>query len=202
MVIQEGNPSDVPETVDDHHPILFFTDHAAIRRSFRLVETGNYLRSMTVVGEDATQIMRLLFSAYRWMDAAGGVTITPDERILMIWRHSMWDLPKGKVEVGESLKKAAVREVEEETGLRKVELVRKLTTTYHTYVAASQNKILKRTTWYLMKHSGKGSLDPQVEEGIEAALWVKPGDLPDKMKHTYGTIQDVLDHALLSMHLL
>jgi len=54
----------------------------------------------------------------------------------MIFRRGKWDLPKGKLDKGETLEQCAVREVREETGLKKIKLQSPLMTTYHTYMKA------------------------------------------------------------------
>ena len=53
------------------------------------------------------------------VDAAGGVVVR-DGRVLLVHRprYDDWSLPKGKLDPGESFEEAALREVEEETGLR------------------------------------------------------------------------------------
>src|SRR4051812_27762866 len=64
--------------------------------------------------------------------AAGGVVMR-DGRIVVVHRpkYDDWSLPKGKLEAGESWEEAALREVEEETGLR-VTLGDELTSTHYT----------------------------------------------------------------------
>src|SRR5947209_9353514 len=52
--------------------------------------------------------------------AAGGFVHTPQQEILLIFRRGKWDLPKGKLEAGESLQECAIRELKEETGIRAV----------------------------------------------------------------------------------
>ncbi len=200
VIIKDGNLKDAADKGDKHHPVFFFNEQNAIRDAFERVESGVYLRSLTIIGEDAKEIRNGLFRDYTIIDAAGGVVVNQENKILMIYRHSMWDLPKGKLEIGELPKIAAVREVEEETGIGNIKVVNKLLKTYHTYFAADNQRVLKRTYWYLMQHSGKGKLKPQVEEGIEAALWVDETMLPMKMDRTYGTIRDVMDKALLMLH--
>jgi 8-oxo-dGTP diphosphatase len=53
------------------------------------------------------------------LKAAGGLVVR-DDRVLVVHRpvHDDWAFPKGKLEDGESWEEAALREVEEETGLR------------------------------------------------------------------------------------
>ena len=53
----------------------------------------------------------------RWVRAAGCVVHDDAGNMLLISRNNRWDLPKGKVEPGETLLQAALREVEEETGI-------------------------------------------------------------------------------------
>ena len=52
------------------------------------------------------------------VEAAGGVVLS-DGQVLLVHRprYDDWTLPKGKLDRGESFEEAALREVEEETGL-------------------------------------------------------------------------------------
>ena len=193
VTILEGNPSDLPETIDEHRPVYFFTERDKIRKAFALAETGNYVRSLTIIGEDARQIRQTLFSAYRLIRAAGGVVMNQHRQILLIHRHGMWDLPKGKAEAGEQMQRTALREVEEETGVKPLVIVQKLRPTYHTYVTVQKVRILKKTNWYLMQHDGKGKLRPQEEEGITEVRWVDPRNMMEQLSRTYNSILDVLD---------
>jgi 8-oxo-dGTP diphosphatase len=58
--------------------------------------------------------------------AAGGVVIR-DGLVVLVHRprYDDWTLPKGKLDSGESFEEAAIREIDEETGLR-TRLVREL----------------------------------------------------------------------------
>ena len=84
-----------------------------------------------------------------------------------------------------------VREVQEETGLKKVELNEHLTTTYHTYHEGARF-ILKESHWYLMHADANQQLIPQVEEDIHELKWVAREDLEKYMKNSYASIADVL----------
>ena len=52
--------------------------------------------------------------------AAGGLVVRKDGRVAVIHRprYDDWSLPKGKLDAGESFEEGALREVEEETGIR------------------------------------------------------------------------------------
>ena len=105
--------------------------------------------------------------------AAGGVVLNSDDgTILLIKRKGVWDLPKGKLEKGESIPVCAVREVEEETGLRDLKIISSLCETYHEY--KEEGKLIGKTTyWYLMNGEDipKQVLTPQTEEGITELTW-------------------------------
>lgn len=106
--------------------------------------------------------------------AAGGIVFkeeAPSEfQILMILRNNLWDLPKGKFEPPETIAECAVREVEEEVGCNKPEIVQKVGTTYHEYEEAG-TLMGKTTHWYSMRPTGEENFSPQQEEGIEQIRW-------------------------------
>ncbi len=123
--------------------------------------------------------------------AAGGLVKNAKGEFLFIFRNKKWDLPKGKVEKGEKVKVTAVREVEEECGVKIEKRNDKICKTYHVY-EMNNELILKRTSWFHMTVKGSPKLLPQVEEGITEAVWVAPQEIKVKIKNTYPLIVDVL----------
>lgn len=117
-------------------------------------------------------------SIFKYITAAGGVVLNEKAEVLSIFRRGMWDLPKGKVDKGEDIKSAAKREVEEETGIKVVELPIPLVSTYHIY-KLNKKRILKKTEWFIM-NANSGRLTPQIEEDIEEVIWLPPKDLLNK----------------------
>ena len=85
---------------------------------------------------------------YKMIFASGGVVLS-NEKLLMIFRNGLWDLPKGKMELHETELECALREVEEECGIDNLRVIKFLKYTYHTYIENNQ-AILKKTSWYLM----------------------------------------------------
>ena len=117
-----------------------------------------------------------------------------NKELLVIYRRGSWDLPKGKIDPGETKEEAAVREIQEETGLQTVELGKLICSTYHTYKDKKGNRILKLTHWFEM-HTTEIALIPQAEEDIEVAEWQKPetflaGDFP-----MYSSIREVVSRS-------
>ena len=95
--------------------------------------------------------------------------------------------------MGEKLEEAAVREVEEETGISNIEITDFLTTTYHTYEIDSVVH-LKTTFWYKMKHSmGDTKGEPQGVEGITEVKWMKLPVGKEVWAKSFGSIKIVIN---------
>lgn len=137
------------------------------------------------------ELKKAFYKKFTLVIAAGGLVQNEKKEILLIFRKGKWDLPKGKLDKGEKLEDCAVREVEEETGLRKVKLLSPLTITYHTYHEGARF-ICKESHWYNMKVSGEQKLVPQTEEDIHEIKWVKPDELHNYKKNTFPSVVDVL----------
>lgn len=132
------------------------------------------------------EAINYFFTHYIYIKAAGGiVTHALDGRRLLINRNSHWDMAKGKVEPGETLRQAAVREVEEETGLSIAEQGELILKTYHIYDLYG-GWHLKQTSWYAMKDSGKTAFKVQEEEGITDAEWCDDATFIDRLKNSYS----------------
>jgi len=118
--------------------------------------------------------------------------LNQEEETLMMFRKKKWDIPKGKIEKDESIKTGAVREVEEETGVKVLQVIKKLGKTYHTY-KLKDKWVLKETHWYLMEGDSNSELIPQKEEGIEKVGWFKKKEIKQNLKNSYLSIKDVFD---------
>lgn len=137
------------------------------------------------------QIFDDILTKVKFIKAAGGLVENAFQEYLFIKRLGKWDLPKGKVEKGEQMREAAVREVEEECGVKVHELLEKLATTYHTYSLNGQ-LVLKKTNWYRMRVEGKPVLTPQSEEDITEAIWVKGNEVEEIKANTYPLILELI----------
>ncbi len=125
--------------------------------------------------------------------AAGGVVTNKEGKVLFIYRNDKWDLPKGKLDKGESIEECALREVEEETGVKKLKIENFLKTTYHVFKRNGTYK-LKEVHWYAMKTSYNGKLKGQKSEGIEKVKWKGPDKIKKALENSYTNIKILFGH--------
>jgi ADP-ribose pyrophosphatase YjhB (NUDIX family) len=151
-----------------------------------LVHAGIYFN------KNLDELKKSFFKKFKMILAAGGFVQNEKGQVLMMFRRGKWDLPKGKQDENESPEECAIRETEEETGLKNIKLTTPLPTTYHTYHEGS-HFILKETRWFKMKVSGKQNLVPQTNEDISLLVWVSKKELNQYQGKTFPSVQDVLD---------
>jgi 8-oxo-dGTP pyrophosphatase MutT (NUDIX family) len=137
------------------------------------------------------QLKKAFWKKFLLVQAGGGLVQNENDEILFIFRRNKWDLPKGKLDEGETIEKCALREVEEETGLTNITLKKLLIITNHTYNENGKH-ILKESHWYKMKATSTQSLIPQEEEQITELKWVTKHETKTIIKNTYPSIVDVL----------
>jgi 8-oxo-dGTP pyrophosphatase MutT (NUDIX family) len=140
---------------------------------------------------DAKAYLKKVIKSVILIEAAGGMVENSKGGYLFIYRNNKWDLPKGKLEKGETKREGAIREVEEECGIMISGIGRRICKTYHTYTIKGE-VVLKRTYWYLMSYKGTGKLKPQKEEGITDVRWFRKGHIDAIIKNTFPSIMDVL----------
>ena len=133
-----------------------------------------------------------MFDGYIKIPAAGGIVRNSDGNVLLIKRHGMWDIPKGKIDLGESKEIACVREIEEECGITGPKLESLLVETFHT-MSYKGKKALKHTFWYTLSYSGEEELVPAREEGITKVKWQSLDFMLSVRGRTYGSINVVID---------
>jgi 8-oxo-dGTP pyrophosphatase MutT (NUDIX family) len=120
--------------------------------------------------------------------AGGGLVYNKKGEVLFIFRNGKWDLPKGGTNKGEEIEDTAMREVEEETGVGKLKVTKKLQKTYHVFKRNGKYK-LKITHWFEMTSTFNGELIGQAEEGIEKVAWLNPDQIKEALKNSYENIK-------------
>ena len=141
--------------------------------------------------KDLEELKAAFFKKFTLIVAAGGFVLNEKDQVLMMFRRGKWDLPKGKLDKKETVEQGALRETEEETGLKNIRLISPLITTYHTYHEGTRY-VLKQSNWFRMKVSGEQNLIPQAEEQISKLEWVSQKDLTKYMENTFPSVNDVL----------
>lgn len=185
--------SDVPEG-HMHHDNTVFIDELSTPALKSMIHE---MQSETITAgvyyhADLSNLKKAFWKRFNVVQAAGGIVLNEQDEILFMFRRGKWDLPKGKLDPGESLEECAVREVKEETGLSEVTLQRFLLTTFHTYEENSSH-ILKESYWYVMQAAGKQELIPQQEEDIYELKWVRKEHLQEVLSISYPSICDVIN---------
>jgi len=152
-------------------------------------------RQAFIVHPSPEKVFKKFQSGFTTIHAAGGVVIRNNE-ILFIFRNEKWDLPKGKVDKGESVENAAIREVQEECGIRNVKIVKPLLPTFHIYPSPySKQKndwIFKKTWWFEMKYQEAFDGKPQREENITKVNWFGTKDFDQVLKNTHENLKQLI----------
>ncbi|MCK4880047.1 MAG: NUDIX domain-containing protein [Bacteroidales bacterium] len=156
-----------------------------------LFDSLNQINNLYIFHEDMLMLFEEFKACFKVIEAGGGVVLNARGEFLVIRRNGTWDLPKGKLEKGEDFQSAALREVEEETGLPGLQLVDPLISTYHTYTLKGK-RVLKKTKWFEMQFGGSGDPVLQAEEGITDYRWATPGETGFIRENSYASILDVL----------
>ncbi|MFZ9694951.1 MAG: NUDIX hydrolase [Chitinophagaceae bacterium] len=149
------------------------------------------VREIVFFHPNLEELKEKVFKKFHVVRAGGGVVQNGKNEILLIFRRGKWDLPKGKLDDGETIERCAVREVLEETGLTSAKLSRPLCTTWHIYQEGS-SFILKQTDWFRMKVVGSPELIPQQEEEITDITWAPTNDLEKYQENTFPSVKEVL----------
>lgn len=128
--------------------------------------------------------------------SAGGI-VFKDKQVLVAQNSSIkdkkisfWGFPKGHLEEGESSKEAALREVEEESGI-KAEIIDKVGQSKYVFTQNGE-KIFKVVTIFLMKYLS-GEIKPQASE-ITKVKWINPQEALKIL--TFKNDKDLLQKSL------
>ena len=146
---------------------------------------------------DGEKLALAVKKIFRQAPAAGGVVII-DNQFVAIERHGIPDLPKGHIEKGETPEVAAVREVEEETGIKDLEIIKELPSTWHCYLLDNQWTI-KKTSWYLMRTKSGMKNIPQTEEGISKVYLVDKEHIRDFEDRTFASLKTLVPKIILAI---
>ena len=156
----------------------------------------NKIQKASLYYPDEKAILKKMKEKIPVCKAGGGLVYNKKGEVLFIFRNGKWDLPKGGIEKGEEIEDTAMREVEEETGVGKLSINRKLQKTYHVFKRGGKYK-LKVTHWFEMQSDFEGMPFPQENEGIEKAVWLNPEQIKEALKNSFENIKLLFEEEKL-----
>ncbi|QOD62175.1 NUDIX domain-containing protein [Polaribacter haliotis] len=161
--------------------------------SFEIVHKlrNRNIKGVNLYTPDLEKGWQEFLNSFKIVSAAGGLVLNDKKEVLFIYRNGIWDLPKGRIEKGEQIEEAAVREVEEECGIFDLKIIKPLLKTYHVYF--QEGIKLKETFWFLMSSNYSKELVPQLEEGITKVVFKNDDEILEAFKNTYKNIELVYD---------
>jgi 8-oxo-dGTP pyrophosphatase MutT (NUDIX family) len=186
LILTDSQPSDIQDYQEIKLSVFKFS------RFYEQVKDLNSPKIYLLLAKNFKLHFKKIKRSMTLIKAAGGLVSNGANQYLFIFRNGKWDLPKGKLDNGETAKIAAVREVEEECGIRINKAGPKICNTYHIY-EMNNERVLKKTSWYRMIAVNQPELIPQLEEGITDARWLAPGDFMMIKQNTYPLIRDLLN---------
>ena len=149
------------------------------------------IKEVRLIGKKEDKLLKKFSKKLPNVVAGGGKVINDKGEILFIFRNGKWDLPKGKIDGKETIEAAALREVEEETGVKKLKITKPLETTYHIFKRNGRHR-LKITYWFEMYSNYKGKLVPEEIEGITKVEWLNPEQVQKALKNSYANIKELM----------
>jgi 8-oxo-dGTP pyrophosphatase MutT (NUDIX family) len=156
----------------------------------RAIESAQHKGTCVICDEPAV-LFENVKANFKTIQAAGGLVFNDHNQVLLIKRLGLWDLPKGKIDQGENKYESAIREVEEECGMKELSILHEYPCSFHTYKLQG-HRFLKQTFWFKMHSSFSGKLVPQTEENITEVKWVDWDTLNPMSLDTYQSIREVL----------
>ncbi|MCC8360722.1 NUDIX hydrolase [Salinimicrobium sediminilitoris] len=169
-----------------------------IKRIIKKINKGKLLY-VNLYHDKREKLLKHLFKKLPVVTAGGGMVLNPQKEVLFIYRNGRWDLPKGKVEKNESIETGAIREVEEETGVKNLKISKFLQTTYHIFQRKGRYR-LKVTYWYEMTTDYDGELIPEEKEGIKKVKWKNMEKAQKALKKSYANIKLLFPEEILPVH--
>ena len=172
---------------------ILFHHETQFDEAFHLL-SSNSSKFVNIFSDDIDAVWASFLNYFKHIKAAGGIVRNPQDDILFIFRLGKWDLPKGKMEEGESKEESAIREIEEECSITNLQLKRFLMPTFHIYYL--REYVIKETFWFEVFYDGVELPLPQTEEGIETVEWKKESEIPQLLENSYPNIKLLMDNYL------
>ena len=178
------------EVSNDKHAKNYLLKSVNIYKVIKELNSSK-LDAIYLIGKKEEKLIKQFLKKLPNVIAGGGKVLNDKGEILFIYRNDKWDLPKGKAERKESIEETSIREVEEETGIKDLKIVKPLETTYHIFKRNGRHKI-KVTYWFEMFTTYKGAFTPEVSEGITKVAWLNPEQTNKALENSYANIKGLI----------
>jgi 8-oxo-dGTP pyrophosphatase MutT (NUDIX family) len=184
-----------PDRLQKYALFYKFYEKDELYRQISSFENDVNITSLNIYGLEIKYLWKHFRSYFSEIEAAGGLVKHTSGSYLFIERRGKWDLPKGHLEYGESPEVCALREVEEECGIKNHVIIKTLNPSYHTYRYEGIS-YLKKTYWFLMSYDGDKAVTPQTEEDITKAEWLMPENICLIKSHAWLSLSDLINSLL------
>ena len=174
------------------HALSLAPDGQEIAQMLHWAKAGNRcdLQSISLAVTSPAKTWTFIKKHFRAIKAAGGI-VEKKSHILLIYKRDRWDLPKGKSKPYERAKATAMREIQEECGVR-AQAMSKIGVTHHVLPLKNGKYGLKTTKWYRMRLTDDAQMRPQEEEGIEQVAWFEPKEAVKNLESSYLSVNHVI----------
>ncbi len=193
-VLQIGGKEKGSETL----PTKILKDKKEFSEFFQSWLHNESRQSLRIKGYKTKKMFRHLKKNTRYIKAAGGVIKNQNKELLFIKRWGIWDLPKGKKEKAEDIVSCALREVKEETGVKNINIVHRLPSSYHIYFHKGKS-VLKKTYWFTMETDSTEPLKPQGEEDITEAVWLNKKECKEALDKSYRSLRESIGSTICKL---
>jgi 8-oxo-dGTP pyrophosphatase MutT (NUDIX family) len=179
-------------------PCVDAVDTVLVSHMLKSFLNSSFKSDLYICVKSELEAWEFLNNEFKVIEAAGGLVLNNEGCLLIMSRLGFWDLPKGKIDKGESAAEAALREVQEECGLRHLKLGQVLEPTFHLYQSPfHQNRwILKKTHWFEMLAVGDLQLVPEVAEDIEQVEWAGAERIKEVIGGVYPSLMPLFKYYL------
>jgi len=189
LIVREFETIVPEELVDD--TLIMNASFEQVDHLLKLMTDKKFkkVHSIFISTRERQELIKYIKQKFKVVKAGGGI-VEKSGKYLLIYRRKVWDFPKGKLDKGETIKECAVREVEEETGV-KVKIDKKIEAVWHTYIDRKKY-ILKKTYWYAMHCESDKKMKPQKGEGIKKVEWMDMDEVRKALHGSYRSIRHVM----------
>ncbi|HAN77258.1 MAG TPA: hypothetical protein DCQ31_05525 [Bacteroidales bacterium] len=183
--------TDNQQKIADFNFVYKACKNEEIEIAYRYFNNNVHITNFLFISKKPEKVFDKFILNFKFKEAAGGLVFNNNNELLFIKRNEKWDLPKGHFEKNEKPEVCALREVEEECGIKPI-IISYKSETYHVYEEQSV-PILKKTFWFNMKYTDTETPVPQLEENITEIKWFAEAEIDTVFNNTHRNLKQLMD---------